>query len=277
VFPSPDLTFLEGYVGRQTVTAAVESKSACSILVLFALSVGFGAVAVGSQVHAQTPDTFEVASIRPNVSGGNNTQISMNDGRLVVTNGSLKTLIRNAYGLLSFQFVGGPTWLDSDKFDITAETGRREKISDDQLKVLLRGLLADRFQLKTHMETREEPAYALVIDKNGPKLAKATGNEPSPGMNTHKEPGRGIMKGTNVPISELATNLGNQLGRFVIDRTGLEGHYDFLLQWAPEQTQDSDGPSLFTAVREQLGLRLEAQKAPVEVLVIDSAEKPSEN
>lgn len=85
------------------------------------------------------------------------------------------------------------------------------------------------------------------------------------------------MKGTNVPMSELATNLGNQLGRFVIDRTGLEGHYDFLLQWAPDQTQDSDGPSLFTAVREQLGLRLDAQKAPVQVLVIDSAEKPSEN
>ena len=179
--------------------------------------------------------------------------------------------------MLSFQLASGPNWLDTDKFDIIAETGRREEISQDQLKLLLQSLLAERFHLKIHLERREEPVYGLMTDKSGPKLTKATAHETGSGMNTHRESGRVIMKGTGVPISELATNLGNQLGRFVIDSTGLEGHYDFLLQFAPVQAQESDGPSLFTAVREQLGLRLEPQKAPVEVWVIDRAEKPSEN
>lgn len=242
-----------------------------------AIIATLAALSLTCAASAQTPDKFEVVSIRPNLSGSSNTQIKMDGGRLVVTNGSLKTLIRNAYGLLSFQLAGGPNWLDTDMFDIAAETGQREEVSQERFKRLLQGLLADRFHLKIHLETREEPVYGLVADKNGPKLAKATGHESSPGMNTHRESGRVIMRGTDVPISELATNLGNQLGRFVIDRTGLEGHYSFLLEFAPVQAQDSDSPSLFSAVREQLGLTLEPQKAPVEVWVIDSAEKPSEN
>lgn len=235
------------------------------------------ALSLTCAVRAQTPDAFEVVSIRPNRSGGSNTQIKMDGGRLVVTNGSLKTLIRNAYGLLSFQLAGGPNWLDTDMFDIVAETGQREEISQDRFKRLLQSLLADRFHLKIHLETREEPVYGLLIDKNGPKLTKAAVRETGAGMNTHREAGSVIMRGTSVPIPELATNLGNQLGRFVIDRTGLEGSYTFLLEFAPVQAPDSDGPSLFSAVREQLGLRLEPQKAPVEVWVIDEAEKPREN
>ena len=242
-----------------------------------AIVTALASLTMASLARAQAPDRFEVVSIRPNASGGVNTQIKLNGGRLVVTNGSLKTLIRNAYGLLSFQLAGGPNWLDTDMFDILAETGQRKEISQDQFKLLLQGLLADRFHLKIHLETREEPVYGLLIDKNGSKLTKAAVGETGAGMNTHREPGKVIMKGTGVPISELATNLGNQLGRFVIDRTQLEGHYTFLLEFAPVQAQDSDSPSLFSAVREQLGLKLEPQKAPVEVWVIDRAEKPSEN
>ena len=256
---------------------AASHSPAHSRVSALAIVIALAALSVTCAVSAQTPDAFEVVSIRPNLSGGGNTQIKMDGGRLVVTNGSLKTLIRNAYGLLSFQLAGGPNWLDTDMFDIMAETGQREEISQDRFKRLLQGLLAERFHLKIHLETREEPVYGLVADKNGPKLTKATGHETSPGMNTHRESGRVIMRGTDVPISELATNLGNQLGRFVIDRTGLEGQYTFLLEFAPVQAQDSDSPTLFSAVREQLGLRLEPQKAPVEVWVIDSVEETSEN
>jgi uncharacterized protein (TIGR03435 family) len=131
-----------------------------------------------------------------------------------------------------------------------------------------------------HWETREEPVYALVADKNGPKFqthSDASGQGTGQGMNTRKRAGDAQMRGTDVPMSELASNLGNQLGRFVTDQTGLAGHYDFVLDWDPDQVVDSTKPSLFTALKEQLGLKLESRKGPVQVLVIDSVERPSEN
>ncbi len=228
-------------------------------------------------VAAQTPDSFEAAAIRPNLSGDMNTQISMPDGgRLVVVNATLKTLIRNAYGLLAFQLAGGPRWLDDDKYNIDAKTGSPEKITQESLQPLLRSLLADRFRLVVHWEPREEPIYALLTDKAGIKFQPHR-SAPGQGMNMHRGPGKVSLRGVDVPLSELASNLGNQLGRFAIDRTGLNGRYDFVLEWDPDQTGDSPGPSLFTAVREQLGLRLEPGKGQVQVLVIDRAEKPTEN
>ena len=240
---------------------------------------------VGLTSQAQTTDAFEVTAIHPNQSGGVNTQISLpKGGRLIVVNASVKTLIRNAYGLLAFQFAGGPSWLDGDRFDINAQTGGAEEITPERLKPLLQNLLADRFRLRVHWETREEPVYALVADKNGPKFqthsdasGQGTGQGSGHGMNTRKRAGDAQMRGTDVPMSELASNLGNQLGRFVTDQTGLAGHYDFVLDWDPDQVVDSTKPSLFTALKEQLGLKLESRKGPVQVLVIDSVERPSEN
>jgi uncharacterized protein (TIGR03435 family) len=224
-----------------------------------------------------TSQTFGVAAIRQNLSGDGKTQIAMPEGgRLVVVNASLKTLIRNAWGLLGFQVTGGPAWLDNDKFDIQAKTGTTEKISQDNRQPLLQSLLADRFGLKFHWETREGQIYALIPDKTGHRFAEHT-NAPGHGMNTSKGHGKARMRGINVPMSELASDLGNQLGRFATDQTGLPGHYDFLLEWDPDQAGDNSGPSLFTAVRDQLGLRLEPRKGPMQVLVIDSAEKPSAN
>ena len=236
---------------------------------------------VGLTSQAQTRDAFEVTAIHPNQSGGVNTQISLpKGGRLIVVNASVKTLLRNAYGLLAFQFAGGPSWLDGDRFDINAQTGGAEEITPERLKPLLQNLLADRFRLRVHWETREEPVYALVADKNGPKFqthSDASGQGTGQGMNTRKRAGDAQMRGTDVPMSELASNLGNQLGRFVTDQTGLAGHYDFVLDWDPDQGVDSTKPSLFTALKEQLGLKLESRKGPVQVLVIDSVERPSEN
>jgi uncharacterized protein (TIGR03435 family) len=223
----------------------------------------------------QSPPSFEAASVRRNVNGGSNTQIHVDGGRLTMTNASTKTLIRNAYEILSFQLAGEPRWLDSEMYDIAATNGG-EKISPEGFRLLLRSLLAERFQLKVHWETRETSVYALVSGKDGPKLVPAAGEE-RPGIDTHKDAGGKQMKGTHESIAVLASNLGNQLGRIVVDKTGLPGRYDWMLVWDPDPTAQSTRPSLFTALQEQLGLKLEAQKGPMQVLVIDSVQRPSEN
>ena len=226
---------------------------------------------------AQSPTTFEVASIRRSQSGSLNTQIDNSDGKFTVTNGSLKTLIRNAYDLQSFQFAGGPSWLDTEMYNIVATTGTGDKIPPDQLKVLLKNLLADRFQLKVHWETRQTNIYALIIAKNGPIFKEDSDPAKEPGINTSKGAHQGRMIGTNEPLSILASNVGNQLGRIVLDKTGLQGKYDWTLVWDPDPAPDSTNPSIFTALQEQLGLKLDPQKGPMETLVIDNADHPSED
>ncbi len=258
-------------VGRQTEFCPTSQRTKSRWVSKIAVCGILGAV------YLFGADTFEVAAIRQNVSGEQNTHISMpGGGRLVVENASVKTLIRNAYGILAFQFAGGPKWLDDDKFDINAKTGGPETITQERLKPLLRGLLAERFGLKVHWEDREESVFALLIDKGGAKFQEHT-DAPGHGMNTSKGRGRARMKGIDVPMDEIASNLGNQLGRFVVDRTGLAGHYDFVMEWDPDQLAETMGPSLFTAVKEQLGLRLEAGKGAVKMLVIDRVDRPSDN
>jgi uncharacterized protein (TIGR03435 family) len=228
-------------------------------------------------VAQQGGEAFEVASIHSNNGGSGNTQISRQaGGRLIVNNASAKTLIRNAYGILGFQLEGGPKWLEEDKFDINAVTVSRHDISENDLQPLMQQLLAERFQFKAHWETREVPIYVLVLAKGGTKM-QPYGGAPEHGMNTRRGPDRTQMTSTNVAMSELATNLGNQLGHYVSDETGLTGRYDFVLHFDPNQTADSQEPSLFTALREQLGLQLEARKGPMRVLVIDTLEHPSKN
>jgi uncharacterized protein (TIGR03435 family) len=225
----------------------------------------------------QAAPSFEVASIHRNRGGSLNTQIDTSGGgRLTITNASLKTLIRNAYRVLSFQLANEPAWLDTEMYDIQATTHSAEKISPEQLKLLLQNLLAERFALQVHWETREGTVYALLLDKGGPKFHEGSADS-KPGMNTQKGPERATMTGTAQTMAVLASNLGNQLGRFAVDKTGLAGVWDFTLAWDLQPTADSTGPSLFTALREQLGLRLEAQKGQVEILVIDRADHASVN
>lgn len=225
----------------------------------------------------QATPSFEAASIHRNRGGSLNTQIDTSGGgRLTMTNASLKTLIRNAYDVLSFQLADEPAWLDTEMYDIQATTGTAEQISPEKLKLLLQNLLAERFALQVHWETREGTVYALLVDKGGPKFHESSGDA-KPGMNTQKGPERATMRGTAQTMAVLTSNLGNQLGRFAVDKTGLSGVWDFTLSWDRQATADSTGPSLFTALREQLGLRLEAQKGQVQILVIDRADHASEN
>jgi uncharacterized protein (TIGR03435 family) len=157
---------------------------------------------------------------------------------------------------------------------------------------MLVALIEDRFQLKIHRETKEMPVYALVVAKNGTKL-KANAGEPGPRLRM----GRGQLNGTKVPLKMLVQQLAQQLGRPVVDKTGLTGDYDFTLTWTPQPGEggamfagpggpggpegpppsDPDGPSIFAAIQEQLGLKLESDKGPVEILVLDQVEKPTEN
>jgi bla regulator protein blaR1 len=240
------------------------------------------------QLLAQSADapSYEVASIKPSPANARGGSIRPTpDGGITAENVSLKVLIRTAYRIQDYQIAGGPNWLDVDPYDIQAK--RPGKGGSDGGRLALRKLLADRFHLTVHTETKDLPVYALVVAKNGPKFqeAKRAPQEDDGGWRM----GRGYMHGQMVPFAELSELLSGQLGRPVLDQTGIRGIYDLKLDWTPtgyvpreggasnEPRPDPDGPTIFTAIQEQLGLRLESRKGPVEILVIDRAEKPTEN
>jgi uncharacterized protein (TIGR03435 family) len=244
---------------------------------------------------------FEVAAIKLNNSGSGSSSSNTNNGRFTATNVSLKNLMQyEAYDIPASRILGGPKWLDSTRFDIEAKMDDAEaaqlKALDYehrriQAQAMFQQLLAERFQLKVHSETRELPVYALVVTKKGAKLQPAkdiTGNAGT-SSNSH---GSGVQfTATGQTVEQLAQSLASaaarDLGREVIDKTGIEGKFDVALNWTrdtaatsvagPDSTSQDSGPSIFTAIQEQLGLKLEPAKGPVRVLVIDHVEMPSEN
>ena len=202
----------------------------------------------------------------------------------------MKYLLKTAYQVEDFQILGAPGWLDSDRFDIEAKAVGDPPRS--QVLLMLQSLLADRFKLALHRETRELPVYELMLAKSGPKFKeKPCVGQPGPDNPCGGFTGslRGMLVGRVVPTRELAEALATLLNRSVLDKTGLTGNYDFDLNWTPDGATirgpgdpdapppDPNGPSIFTAVQEQLGLELKSAKGPVEVLVIDHAEKPDAN
>jgi uncharacterized protein (TIGR03435 family) len=195
-------------------------------------------------------------------------------GGIFLKNNSLKNLLLNAYGIRADQIEGGPKWLDSARFTIDAKLP--EGVSRNLLPKALQSLLADRFQLLTHRETRVRPAFTLVQSKGGSKLQKAAPDDTGHGGFSA---GPRKLQGRGIPISTLVYALASAAGGPVFDRTGLRGEYDFTLEFAPLQgaADDEKLPDIFTAIQQQLGLKLEPTKAPIEILVIDRAEKPSEN
>jgi bla regulator protein blaR1 len=266
----------------------------------------------GQAAGPQQSLSFEVASIKssPQNCGPAGPCPSMirrePGGGMRVAGMSLKMLIGFGYNVREFQIIGGPSWINTERFDINAKGDSHDeidsaadpaKLSDEQRKTALerererlRNLLADRFQLAIRREMKEQQVYALVVAKSGRKL-----QESKEGIDRMRM-GRGMLSGNGVEPAMLANALSQQLGRPVIDKTGLTGKYDIDLKWTPDTGQsaatpfgpplpgaqlppppDPNGPSIFTALTEQLGLRLESEKAPAEVLVIDRVEKPSEN
>ncbi len=225
-----------------------------------------------AQSQSEAKMEFEAAAIKPSDPSHVGMQIfSPGPGRLTLMTATLKDMVAFAYHLRRHQVAGGPGWFDGDKYDIIAKADGR--VTNEQLKRMLQSLLAARFQLTFHRETRELLLYDLVVGKGGPKLHEVDKAGLGLGLGETRLTGRGATMPT------LASSLSDKVGRVVRDKTGLTGFYEFTLTWSPEGTpaDDKNLPDLFTAVQEQLGLKLEPAKGPVEVLTIDHAAKPSEN
>lgn len=266
--------------------------------------------------HAQAPAVsapprpeFEVASIKPNDVGGRNVRIGVSPGgRFNAENVWVRLLIRFAYDVKEFRIAGAPDWTASERFDATAKA--ENNVNPDQMRPMLQALLADRFGLKLHRETKELPVYLLTAAKGGFKLRESKEGTyitpgpdmppPAPGQKPPRFCGNMMLRrngfdGFAIGIDRLVATLSDVAGRTVVDKTGLIGKFDVHLEWAvdeatpgmvapglppgtgkPPDGTDS-GPSIFTALQEQPGLKLKSSKSPIEVLVIDHVERPSEN
>ena len=251
---------------------------------------------------AQAPPEFEVASLKPDTTGGRAYSIiPMPGGKLNATNINLKRLIAVAYSVTDFQIFSSIPWLESDRYDMEARAPG--PASTPQMRLMLQPLLADRFKLKLHRETREMKIYTLTQLKPG-ALGAGLMEVPNGECGTETTPqaalkngtpcgvvnlGPGRITGLRGRIAQVCDRLSALLGVTVVDKTGLQGTYNINVNWAPDPetehtllgdpvpASDVPGPSVFNAIQEQLGLKLTAARGPVEVLVIDSAEKASAN
>jgi bla regulator protein blaR1 len=282
-----------------------------------------GAIPIFCQAPVGTKPSFEVATVKPAEPGQRGISgISMQPGgRLVIKNMPLRNILIFAYNVRDFQVAGGPSWMAGEFWDIEARaeagiipTGPRDPSKPNLLAIRLQSLLADRFQLKTHTETRELPVYELSIAKGGLKMKLSDDQTPIKPREPGESPpslfqpggpmrrgtiflGRGNLRAAAMNVTDIVQSLSSLVGRIIVDKTGLTGLYDVKLQWTPDPAPagiagavvlgpggpeaappiDSNGPSIFTALQEQLGLRLDSAKGPVDVIVVDSVQKPSEN
>lgn len=258
-------------------------SGACKIGIMIRAIGGaaLAVVAVASlfgQPAAPSP-AFEVASVKR--ADPNKPLVDFRTypgGRLEMTNLTLKNIVQEAYGIKYYQLSGGPAWLDNDRFDIVAKAAG--DASRAEMMPMLQTLLADRFQLKVHHEPKEGNVYALVIGKNGLKLKESNEDKSYVRLMRQEPPDQpGVhysLIGQKVSLAVIAENLAGLLARPVQDRTEIKGEFDFRLDYSINDDPESD-PSLFSAIQEQLGLKLEATKGPIETLVIDHVEKPSGN
>jgi uncharacterized protein (TIGR03435 family) len=223
---------------------------------------------------------FEVATIKPNNSGSRNGGTTMPAiGRFQGTNVTLHELVARAYGIRDFQIVGGPDWINDDRFDVAGKPP--ESAPPQSQAAMLRELLAQRFKLAVHKETREQPVYSLVIARPDGKLGPAMSlvdcaQKPCDSTRTSETSSGGTVTAMGMTMEALAVWASSRTDRVVIDRTGLTGNFDFQLKYTPARLSTTgDSPSIFTALQEQLGLKLESARGPVEFLVIDRAERPT--
>jgi uncharacterized protein (TIGR03435 family) len=259
-----------------------------------------------SQSQQLPKPSFEVVSIKPSM-GALSRLAESPGGRFVATNEPLNVIIGYAYRSLNVTFTGGPNWIKSDLWDIeakgveTSSPGPLDGNGPNAVTLMLQSLLEDRFQLKMHRESKEEPAYELTIAKGSPKLKLSEDQTPVGGTSARNpQPSGALRRGrlrlglvggieaSAIPLGTFTSVLAGPAGRRVVDKTGLTGLYDITLHWAPERVSagiganpttasDPSGPSIFTAVEEQLGLKLIPGKTIVDMMVIDSAQKPSQN
>lgn len=267
---------------------------------ILATSLTIPSFAQTSAPPSPVTPAFEVTTVKLSKSGTSGSHSNFfENGRFTASNILLKNLMQyQAYGIPEPRILGGPRWLNSERFDIEAKTDsatatRLRSLGRDQRKLqtqqLFQQLLADRFKLAAHWETRELPIYALVVAKNGPNLHAWKESDGGTSTSANND----LFTAQGVTMAELAQALtqesSRELGRIVVDRTGIDGKYNVTLKWTPDVPRSPNGeaesaapppdskPSIFTVIQEQLGLKLKSAKGPVQVLVIDHAEMPSEN
>jgi uncharacterized protein (TIGR03435 family) len=247
-------------------------------------------LAIFSQQPPPGP-SFEVATIKPVESNPKSGRYIVMQGanRFVEKDYTLKLLIAAVYNLNPKAVTGGPSWIESDHYDILAITPGEKQPNHDQQMAMLRTLLSDRFKLNFHREPKIFPIYVLEIAKGGSKLKPSTAAPTDqPYLISTVYPGKILMPAKNASMADFVSVLQRAiLDRPVVDKTGLAGRYDFNLEWAPDESQfggevapaasDAPEPGFFTAIQQELGLRLEATRGPVEAIVIDRAEHPSAN
>jgi uncharacterized protein (TIGR03435 family) len=244
-----------------------------------------------AQVESYAQPAY-VASIKPN--NGAPGEYSTTPGRVVARNVTAKFLVAIAYGLQPFQISGGPGWVDSDRFDVEARL-EDAKSNSGQEGLMMKSLLANRFKLVLHKDAQQSSVYALVVGGKGPKIKASADQTPGAGMSPlgSMRVGATSLVGMGVPLGLFASLLGTRLGQTVIDQTNLPGRYDIDLRWTPDTTEpppsanvdpkdvlrqpDTSGPSVFTAIQEQLGLKLQLTKGFSGFLIIDHLERPDTN
>jgi uncharacterized protein (TIGR03435 family) len=257
-------------------------------------AVVIAALGIGVAAGQDLAPRFEVASIKSTSSeeldaikrSGRSSLfpeqgISISGNRVTVLGLTVATLIRAAYNLRTYQFSGGPGWIASDSFDISAKAEGPGTITFDEARRMLQALLVDRLQLRFHRETKESVAYALIVGKNGPKLKESLVHAYSTHVTASATQVHMTVSGAN--MAQLCSRLSTFVGRPVVDRTNVAGTFDLKLDFATEglieaaSSEPREFSSIFTALQEQLGLRLELTRAPVEILVVDRVERASDN
>jgi uncharacterized protein (TIGR03435 family) len=236
---------------------------------------------------SSTPAAFEVVSVKPSAPESRGMTASTDPGRFTARNATLEFLIQVAYRVREDQVSGGPKWMDSERYDVVATTVGSP--TEDESRQMLQRMLAERFQLKAHRESREANIYQLTVAKGGLKVRPANAAE----GRSRASMARGKITGQQISMPQLADMLSHALGQTVLDATGVKETFDVKLEWAPGESEpvltkpgvapqatapaETTGPSIFGALQEQMGLKLEARKATVEVLAVDAAERPSAN
>jgi uncharacterized protein (TIGR03435 family) len=239
---------------------------------------------------ADASPSFEVATIKPSVPGRPGRLFRIQPGHISTINTTLNDLIGFAYGLHARQVTGAPDWVGTQKYDLDGKPDGEGQPSEAQWKTMIEKLMADRFQLAFHHEKKELSVYALVVAKGGPKITKSDANPNEPPVLLFR--GLGNLPVRNATMADFTSVMQRAvLDRPVVDQTGIEGRYDFVLKWTPDETQfatlggvppglgdKADAPpDLFTAIQQQAGLKLEPTKALVDVMVVDKVAKPSGN
>jgi uncharacterized protein (TIGR03435 family) len=239
--------------------------------------------------------SYATVSIKPDKSGLQWQTVTVGPGELTVRNETLPMMIQHAYQVEADQIHGGPSWLDSEKYDVQTKVDKSavenlQRLGPEQADVeqrqMMQAFLAEHFKLAVHRDTTSVPVYELVLADDGPKLQQSQSGDAA-AQGRVIQVGNGHITGREVPISTLASLLSEQLGHTVINKTGLTNHYDVTLQWPasadiPQGTENSSATessreAIFAAVGDQLGLKLEPHQVPMEILVIDHVEKPTED